>query len=285
MTPPLLYAVAANGPRELSVPAGADGFDGLYEGLTLGVYSALRTYQHRKFLDLEHHLARTRQSMARLGWDYAWDEACLRRGLDQVCSAAPFAEMRVRFDVLAAPAGARGSDSRELIALAPFTAPAREVYAHGVAVITTAAIQRDDPLTKSAHFVQRRKSIEAVTPGAYEHLIVAGDGAILEGFSSNFYVVCAGVLRTAGQGVLEGVTRRIVLELARERGIAMDLAPPRAAELARADEAAISSSSRGLVPVVRIDGAAVGTGMPGPVIASLSAAYEAYVAHAVRPAV
>jgi branched-chain amino acid aminotransferase len=285
MTPPLLYAVAADGPMPLPVPAGAAGFDALYEDLRLGVYSALRTYQHRKFLDLEHHLARTRQSMQRLGWDYAWDEARLRRCLDQVCTAALFAETRVRFDVLAAPASARGSDSRELIALAPFCAPPREVYERGVVVITTAAIQRDDPLTKSAHFVQRRKSLELATPGAYEHLIVGADGAVLEGFSSNFYVVRDGVLRTAGHGVLEGVTRRIVLDLARERGIAVDLTPPRAGELARADEAAISSSSRGLVPVVRIDGAAVGAGLPGPVIGSLSAAYETYVAQAVRAAV
>lgn len=279
-----MYVVEADGPRALHVPAGANGFDGLYEGLDLGVYSALRTYEHCKFLDLEHHLERTRESMRRLGWDYTWDEARLRRALDEVCRSAPFAEMRVRFDVLAAPALARGSESRELIALAAFTAPQREVYERGVDLITTDAIRRDDPLTKSAQFVQQRKRIEAATPGAYERLIVAAGGVILEGFSSNFYLVRAGLLQTAGADVLEGVTRRIVLALAREHGIEVDLSPPRVAALAHADEAAISSSSRGLVPVVRIDGNAVGAGVPGPVISALAAAYEQHVARIIHAA-
>lgn len=281
----LLFAVEDDGPRSLPVPAGVRGFDGLYAGLALGVYSALRTYGRRKFLDLDHHLARTRRSMQRLGWDYAFDEVRLRRCLDRACSASPYDEMRVRFDVLAAPAQALGCESRELIALAPFTPPAREVYECGVAVITTDAIQRDDPLTKTADFVERRKRIEAATPGAYERLIADTDGSVLEGFSSNFYVVTGGVLRTAGEGVLEGITRGIVLDLARERGVSVELSAPRAAGLAHVEEAAISSSSRGLVPVVRIDDRPVGEGVPGPVIGGLSAAYEEFVAGAVRPAV
>lgn len=285
MTTPLLFAVTDEGPQPLRVPPGANGFDGLYEGLELGVYSSLRTFGHRKFLDLDHHLARTRRSMARLGWDHAFDEARFRRALDRACTDAPFDEMRVRFDVLAAPAVARGSDSRELIALVPFTPPPRAIYDRGVAVVTTTAIARDDPLTKTADFVERRRRVEAATPDAYERLIVDAEGRVLEGFSSNFYVVRAGTLCTAGEGVLEGVTRRIVLELAQARGVSVDLSPPRAAELRAIDEAAISSSSRGLVPVVRIDGEPVGGGVPGPVIAALSAAYEAHVARAVRPAV
>lgn len=280
----LIYALEADGPRALHVPARANGLDGLFEGLELGVYSALRTYEHHKFLDLEHHLARTRESMRRLGWDYAWDEARLRRALDEVCRSAPYDQMRVRFDVLAAPASVLGSDSRELIALAPFTPPPREVYERGVDVITTEAIRRDDPLTKSALFVQQRKRIEATTPDAYERLIVAAGGVILEGLSSNFYLVHAGVLQTAGAGVLEGVTRRIVLALAGERGIEVDLSPPQVAALAHADEAAISSSSRGLVPVVRIDGLAVGAGVPGSLIPALAAAYEQRVARVIRAA-
>lgn len=284
MSQPLLYAIEADAARALGVPPGAGGLDGLYEGLQLGVYSALRTYQHCKFLDLDRHIERTRRSMARLGWSYEWDEDRFRRCLDALCSAAPFDEMRVRFDLLAAPARVRGSVSRELIALAPFEPPPRAVYAHGVAVLTTDAIRRDDPLTKAADFVEQRKRIEATTPGAYERLIVSRSGEILEGLSSNFYIVRAGVLQTAGHGVLEGITRRIVLELARERGIAVDPSAPSVAGLRHADEAAISSSSRGLVPVVSIDGEAVGGGTPGPVITQLSAAYEARVASSVRRA-
>jgi branched-chain amino acid aminotransferase len=281
----LLYAVTDAGPCPLQVPAGASGFEGLYEGLDLGVYEAMRTFGHHRFLELDGHVARTRRSLERMGWDYVFDEARMRRCLDRACRAAPFAEMRVRFDVLAAPACVRGSDSRELIALVPFTPPGPEVYERGVAVVTTSAIARPDPLTKTAEFVERRRRIERQTPQAYERLIVDPSGEILEGFSSNFYVVLDGVLVTAGEGVLEGVTRRIVLALAAEAGVPVRLAPPRAAAIAQVQEAAISSSSRGLVPVVRIDGHAVGEGVPGPVIRALSASYDAFVAGAVRPAV
>ena len=289
MSPPgaeaLLFAVEDAGPRPLPVPAGAHGFDGLYEGLALGVYSALRTFSHRMFLDLDLHIERTRRSMRRLGWDYAFDETRFPRCLDRVCTDAPFREMRVRFDVLAAPATARGSDSRELIALVPFSPPPPAIYSEGVAVVTTDAIHRHDPLTKTADFVEQRRRIELATPGAYERLMVGADGAIGEGFSSNFYAVRGGRLLTAGEGVLEGVTRSIVLSLARERGLPVELSPPRAVDLPGIDEAAISSSSRGLVPVVSIDGQPVGDGLPGPVITALGRAYDEHVAAVVRPAV
>jgi len=285
MPTPLLYAVERDGPRSLDVPPGANGFEGLYDRLALGVYEAMRTFGHDRFLDLDEHLDRTRRSISRMGWDYAFDAARMRRCLDRVCGEAPFEEMRVRYDVLAAPAGARGSASRELIALVPFTPPPRAIYERGVAVITTGDIARADPRTKAADFVERRRLIERATPQAYERLIVDPSGEILEGFSSNFYLVRGGSLVTAGEGVLEGVTRRIVLALAAERGVPVRIAAPRADELPQAEEAAISSSSRGLVPVVSIDGRAVGGGAPGPVIGALSAAYDAFVARAVRRAV
>jgi len=285
MTTALLYAIEDEGPRSLEAPARANGFDGLYDDLALGVYEAMRTFGHDRFLDLDGHLERMRRSIARMGWDHAFDEARMRRCIDRACRDAPFEEMRVRLDVLAAPAHALGSASRELIALVPFTPPPRSIYEHGVDVITTGDIARADPRTKSADFVEQRRRIERATPGAYERLIVDPSGEILEGFSSNFYVVRDGALVTAGEGVLEGVTRRIVLALAAERGVPVRLAPPLACELAQASEAAISSSSRGLVPVVRIDGRAVGDGVPGPVIRALGAAYDAYVERAVRRAV
>ena len=282
--PVALFAVEDAGPRPLAVPAGVHGFGGLYDGLRLGVYEALRTFHHNRFLDLDEHLARLQRSMTRLGWDYCFDDARMRRCIHEACTASPFEEMRVRCDVLAAPAASRGSASRELIAVVPFTPPPSVVYQQGVEVVTTAALTRHDPEAKTADFVEQRRRIELDTPHAYERLIVSADGEVLEGFSSNFYAVRDGVLITPGKGVLEGITRRIVLELARAQGVAVRLEPPMADALERLQEAAISSSSRGLVPVVRIDGHAVGAGVPGPVITALGAAYHAFVRANIKPA-
>ena len=280
----LLYAIEDGATRALPIALSA-GASGLYEGLQLGVYSALRTYEHCKFLQLEHHIERTARSMARLGWQYAWDEARLRRCLDEVCAGAPFDEMRVRFDVLAAPGELRGTQSRELIALTAFTPPGAELYERGVSVATTAAIQRDDPLVKAASFVARRREIETRDPQIYEHLIVDAEGQILEGLSSNFYALREGVLYTAGSGVLEGVTRRIVLQCAAELAIPVVFATTPLASIAQLDEAAISSSSRGLLSVVNIDGQAIGQAAPGALIGALRAAYDDYVTRHVCRAV
>ena len=276
---PLLYAIEGDSPVVLPIASLTDfpGGGGLYRGLELGVYSALRTFEHCKFLDLDHHLARTRRSMARLGWQYPWNEARLRQCLDTVCDSAPFEEMRVRFDVLTAPGVLRGTPSRELITLTSFTPPPRELYDVGVSVVTTNAIQRDDPLVKEASFVERRRDIEAREPRAYEHLIVNAHGEILEGLSSNVYAVRDGVLYTAGNDVLEGVTRRIILQCAHELAIPVVLNAPRREALTMFDEAAISSSSRGLLPIVNIDTRPVAREVPGPLVAALRAAYDDYV--------
>jgi branched-subunit amino acid aminotransferase/4-amino-4-deoxychorismate lyase len=254
----LLYAIEDSGVIELPVAkARATAATGLYQCMELGVYSALRTFEHCKFLHLDHHVVRTRKSMQRLGWRYPWNESRLRRSLDAVCAVAPFDEMRVRFDILAAGAVSLGTRSRELIALTAFTPPPPELYERGVSVATTVAIQREDPLVKTANFVTDRSVIEASAPHAYEHLIVDARGAILEGLSSNFYAVREGVLYTAGEKILEGVTRRIVLQCAHELSIPVVFDAPGVNTVTQFDEAAISSSSRGLLPVVHIDGLAL----------------------------
>ena len=63
-----LFAVETEAIRPLAIPDHVTGFDQLYDGLELGVYSALRTFDHNKFLHLAHHIQRTRDSMILLGW-------------------------------------------------------------------------------------------------------------------------------------------------------------------------------------------------------------------------
>ena len=281
-----LFAITAAGPRRLPLPPGATGFNDLYAGLPLGVYSALRTFAHNKFLYLEEHIARTRRSMALLGWDYVLDEERLRRALHEVCSAYPGADARVRFDVLAAPAVQLGSDSRELIGLTPFTPPPPHYYSEGVGVELAPALARARPLIKTADFAQARQAYPAgQSQAAYEYLLVSADGRILEGTGTNFWAVRDGVVWAAGAGVLEGVTRKIILGLLPELGIPVRLEAVGVDEIGALDEAAISGASRALLPVVRIGGQTVGDGRPGPICARILAAYNAFVTQAVQTAV
>ena len=278
-----LFAVTDQGPQPLPIPADAKDFTDLYHGLVLGVYSVVRTFDHNQFLRLEHHLARTVKSMRLLGWDYHLDEKRLRQAIHLLCTAFPAPEMRVRIDVLAEPARYLGTESRELLALMPFTPLPVTAYSHGVAVTVAANLQRANPLIKTADFAEARKRSDSGA-ASFEVLLVDGD-KILEGASSNFYGVRNGTLYTAGAGVLEGITRSIILDLVRQAALPLQLAPLRISDVPTLTEAALSSSSRGLLPIVQIGETIIGNGEPGPLTRQLMSMYAAYVAAHIETAV
>ncbi|MCP4423872.1 MAG: aminotransferase class IV [Chloroflexi bacterium] len=278
-----LFAMLPTGPQPLPTPPDVQAFADLYAGLSLGVYSAWRTFRGNKFLHLAAHLARTRRSMALLGWECELDETAVRRALHTVCSAAPYPEMRVRLDVLAEPARSLGVDSRILLALMSFTPPPISWYEMGVSVGIARGLEREWPLAKTADFAAKRRSL--MNNSVYEHLILDKSGRILEGTGSNFYAVRDGAVWTAGAGILEGITRQIILDLLPQLGIPLRLEPVNAADILALDEAAISSSSRGWLPVTAIDGQRVGDGRPGPISKQIMIAYNEYVGRMAKTAV
>ena len=110
------------------------------------------------------------------------------------------------------------------------------------------------------------------------------DGAVTEGTSNNAYIVKDGriVTRQLGEEILHGITRRAVLALAREAQMRVEERPFTVEEAMAADEAFVTSASAFVMPVVEIDGAAVGTGAPGPVARRLR---EIYIEESRRAAV
>jgi branched-subunit amino acid aminotransferase/4-amino-4-deoxychorismate lyase len=281
-----LYAIMAGGPRELAVDAGeVASVHNLFDDLPVGVYTSLRTYEHDKFLHLADHLNRLEQSMALLGWDYKLDRTRLRHALQQVCDAYPGTNARVRIDILSQATGGPEVRSRELIGLFPFSPIPDELYEFGVRVAISRQLSRENPKAKLAEFAQRRRPFLADAPDAYETLMLDQDGYVLEGTTSNFYAVKDGILWTAAEGVLEGVTRKIVLQMAQELAIPICLKPVHVDEIGQLDECALSSSSRAIVPIVDIAGQTVADGRPGPLTGRLLVAYKAYVASAIAPAI
>lgn len=282
------YAVEEGGPRALAVPPGSTQFTDLYRGLDLGVYSALRTFKHNRFLYLESHLDRTVRSMVLLGWDYRFDRRRFREALHEVVSVSPADDVRVRFDILAQPAVRLGTPSRELIALQPFTPPPISLYERGVMVDFAPGLARHEPLAKTAEFAMRRPEIHLgpLTPQTpYEYLLTDPDGTILEGSGTNFWAVRDGIVYTAGANVLEGITRQIILSLLPELGLAYRLEPIHRDELQTLQEAAISGSSRALLPVVRIGRQMIGDGRPGPVTRRILSAYNRFLEANVKTAI
>jgi branched-chain amino acid aminotransferase len=118
----------------------------------------------------------------------------------------------------------------------------------------------------------------------FEALLIDEQGYIMEGASSNFYAIKDGVLWSADQGVLEGTARTILIEVAKEMKIPIHYAAVHIDDIDRLDECGISSSSRDIVPVVRIDDQVIGSGLPGPITRKLLQAYRTYVEQAIMPA-
>lgn len=263
---------------ELTRVAENDTMHQAAKSLPDGAYTTFRTYAGNRVLRLWQHARRLEESVALLGHPAAVAEAGVRRAVGLVLAQTGYAESRFRLTF----APQAGGPPRLFVSIEPFTPYPRDLYEAGVRCVTV-PLHRDNPHAKSTAFGLAAGAAYASLPaGAHEGLMLADDGAILEGLSSNFFAVMPGpaggapLLRTEEARVLIGVTRSIVLELA--RGLAtVSTQALTAAELTSASECFITSVSREILPVVRIDDVAIGGGAPGPVTRELMRRFGALV--------
>ena len=230
-----------------------------------GYYSTYRTYGAcTRVIGLSAHLRRLPNV----------DASALRLNLLQLLEPYRPGEARVRI--------METKQGQFYISIEPLKLLVREVYEKGVRV-ETADIHRDDPRAKSTAFIaasdEERKHIAQA--GIFEALLVK-NGKILEGMTSNFFYVVRreGIpshISTAQRDILLGVTRTMVIRAARGRGVEVRYSPLKLDQLPAVKEAFITSSSRGVVPVVQIDEVKIGQGSPGKITQLLMLAYNEYV--------
>ncbi len=123
-----------------------------------------------------------------------------------------------------------------------------------------------DPRVKNFNWMDLQRGLfEALDRGADMAVLCTTGGHLAEGPGFNLFVVQDGTVSTPRRNVLEGITRQTVLDLARELGVPARQAdlPPEA--LRTADEAFLSSTAGGIMPVTRVDGRPLGAGRPGPI--------------------
>ena len=271
---------AGAAPEPLALDAGT--LDEVSRRLPQGFYSTFRTFGNRtRALELKLHLARLYQPAAALGVQPAVDQRVLRRTLRELLEGGrstgsaqddAFDEARVRISL-----SVEEQPGSVFVAIEPLKRLPEEVYRQGVRVVSS-YVARADPRLKSTVFIRQSEEARRVVSqgGAFEGLIVR-HARILEGLTSNFYYVQERVLGTAHKGVLLGVTRRLVLQLARAEGLEIVLRALRVAKIQTLSEAFITSSSRGIVPVVAVDDLPVATGRVGPVTRRLMERYTEFV--------
>jgi branched-subunit amino acid aminotransferase/4-amino-4-deoxychorismate lyase len=241
---------------------------GQYEPVT-GIYTVTNTYFVTRVLKFDAHLDRMENSARLANIPLHLNRLRLRNALREMILASGFGDVRFRVTV--------GADAPEvfIITLEPFVPPSADVIAHGVACMTIPNSARENPLIKSTQWMHERDGMKK--SDAYEILLLDENGAILEGTGSNFYAIDAGILHTAGEGVLGGIARTIVLEIA-PAILPVSLSPVMVDDVMILQEAFITSSSRGIIPVVSIDGQMVGDGQVGKTTQRLQNAYVGWVA-------
>lgn len=282
----LVYLNGRLVPREKAVVSVFDhGF--LYGD---GIYETLRAYEGKLFL-LDNHLARLKHSADAIALTLPMSLGAIGEALNETVKANRLDNAYVRIQISRGP-GEIGLDPSLcpeptlVIVAKPYTGPPPEVVDRGVAVAVVNTRRNHplalDPSIKGTNFLNNilAKS-EALKANAYEGIMLNWEGYVAEGATSNVFIVQNGTLRTPSLdvGILAGVTRGLVLDLAGRAGISVQESAFGPEDLAGADECLITSSIIEILPVTAVDGKPVGTGAPGPVTAALREAYRKEVSH------
>ena len=256
-------------------------------GFTLadGVFETMLAHNGKVFR-LADHLARLRGALGVLDIPAPAD---LGPWIDAAVDAGDLAHGVVRVTVTrgVAPGGLnppRDPEPTVVVILTPMPPPSPSVYERGVTAHVATGRRNEHAVTagvKTLAFTEGiAATIEAQRAGADEALMLDVAGHCSEGAASNLFAVAGGTLITPPLtcGPLPGITRAVVLALAARLGISAEERVMTPADLAGAEEAFLTSSFRGIAPLVRVNGRAIAAGGPGPVTRTLLAAYAALVA-------
>lgn len=231
-----------------------------------GVFDYLRTYNGKPFR-LHHNVARLRRSADIIGLDYPYSDDDITRiihdTLAQNVGQADNFAVRIVLTGGTSPDNITPSDTPSLLVMVtPLKEYPAEWYEHGVKVITV-DIARVFPNAKSTNYIPAIVALRmAKAQDAIEALYLDSAGSVLEATTSNLFAFFGNTLVTPAEGILAGITRATVLELASPhyrvevRGIQRD-------ELLRADEVFISAANKKVMPVRQVDDVLVADGRVG----------------------
>jgi D-amino acid aminotransferase len=257
-----------------------------------GAYDTWRTYDGRPFA-LGAHLARLTAAAARLDLPPPGDPATWEARTRRLLRRNALADGAVRLTLTRGNAGTGPiPDGRArptlLLTVRPLPANLGTLQARGVSVTPLPFARDAGPGWGALKLVGHASAIVgkriAARRHAFEGLYVTANGLVTEGTTSNVFIVERGMLLTppADGTILRGVTRDLVLAIARGVGLRTRETSLTADRVHRADEIFLTASTIEVLPVSRVDGRRVGAGRPGPVTRALQDGYRARVARALR---
>ena len=251
-----------------------------------GVYETLRTYNHVPFL-YDRHMHRLRASAGRLHLDVPFTDDRLTEWIEQTVAAA--GEMREAYIriLLTRGVGELNYDPKStpapslVIIVKPLDEPPARVFNDGITISLVPILRNHpgsvNPVIKSNNLLNNALAMqESYRRGAEEGLMCNYRGELSECSQANFFMVRDGVALTpkSQAGLLEGVTRAFLFEVGQDVGVDVRDETLFPKDLETADEAFITSTTRELSPVTRIDDRVIGSGKPGPVTMKLLEGYR-----------
>jgi branched-chain amino acid aminotransferase len=245
-----------------------------------GVFEGIRVYSGKVFR-LREHIDRLYESARSIQLEIPINREQMTDAVVSTVKANNKKDGYIRL-VVTRGAGSLGLDPRKtsdpqiIVIVDDITMYPPELYQNGLEIVTAATI-RNHPAAlnariKSLNYLNNiMAKIEGIRAGCLEALMLNHKGEIAECTGDNIFLVKRGVLRTPplDAGILEGVTRNAVIELAEAAHIPVEQNALSRHDVFAADECFLTGTAAEVIPVVKCDGRTIGTGKPGPVTCQL----------------
>ncbi len=250
-----------------------------------GVFEGLRSYRGKVFR-LREHIVRLYESAKAIWLEIPMSQQAMCKAVNEAVCVNKIDDGYIRL-VVTRGAGTLGLDPNRcsnpqviIIADAISLYP-QELYEKGLEIVTV-SVQRTHPAAlnpriKSLNYLNNiLAKIEGLQAGCIEALMLNHKGEVAECTGDNIFLVRAGVLYTPplDAGILGGITRAAVIELAKSAGIEVGETALTKHDVYIADECFLTGTAAEVIPVVKVDSRAIGTGKPGPLTRDLNERFK-----------
>ncbi len=252
-----------------------------------GVFEGIRTYSGRVF-ELDAHINRLFDSAKAIALEIPMTRQALMEAVAETCRANGTDNGYIRL-VVTRGTGTLGLNPylckmpQVIIICADIQLYPKELYTDGLSIVTVGTIRNlaeaVSPRIKSLNYLNNiLAKIEAINDGCMEAVMLNAQGAVAEATGDNIFALRGNILRTppVNEGILEGITRDVVMRLAAEDGLDVRETRMSRYDLYTADEVFLTGTAAEVIGVVNIDRRQIGEGVPGPVTNRLVARYREY---------
>lgn len=254
-----------------------------------GVFEGIRTYNGRVFM-LEEHVARLYRSAKAIALEIPMAQKTMVQAVVDTCKANRTMDGYVRL-VVTRGVGTLGLNPyvckkpQIIIIAGNIQLYPKELYRDGLSIVTVGTIRNHtesiNPCIKSLNYLNNiLAKIEAINSGVMEAIMLNAQGFVAEATGDNVFAVSGQKLLTPPKwaGTLEGITRNVVMDIARSNGFEVSESMMTRYDLYTADEVFLTGTAAEVIGVVNIDRRRIGDGKPGPATRKLATLFHDFAA-------